>query len=209
MLINEIDNSVDCAHFIHCHTSCLVTQKIAVLFILQTHVFFKFDGYCSRLTFCSLITNIQTVDPSTMFVRFSDDTAILALLSDFASNHLYLPSVVCFSSWRCTNFLLLNVSKTKEMCIDLHIEFNLYFVTVFFLHIFRCDHELYMKYPFKDMNLIEIFNCLCIFLFLDLSIVLLFALCGIYQMQVPQLHNNDRSKRLYESVSCTQEQDTV
>ena len=30
----------------------------------------------------------------------------------------------------------------------LHIEFNLYFVTIFFLHIFKCDHELDSEYPF-------------------------------------------------------------
>ena len=47
----------------------------------------------------------RSVDPSTQFVRFSDDTAMLALLSDFAS-------------WCSNNFLHLNVSKTKEMCTD-------------------------------------------------------------------------------------------
>ena len=51
-------------------------------------------------------------------MRFSDDTAMLALLSDFASYQSYLSSVACFSSWCSNNFLHLNVSKTKEMCID-------------------------------------------------------------------------------------------
>ena len=51
-------------------------------------------------------------------MRFSDDTAMLALLSDFASYQSYLSSVVRFSSWCSNNFLHLNVSKTKEMCID-------------------------------------------------------------------------------------------
>ena len=51
-------------------------------------------------------------------MKFSDHTAMLALLSDFASYQSYLSSVVCFSSWRSTNFLHFNVSKTKEMCID-------------------------------------------------------------------------------------------
>ncbi|KAK2182508.1 hypothetical protein NP493_352g03041 [Ridgeia piscesae] len=41
---------------------------------------------------------------------------MLALLNDFASYQSYLSSVVRFSSW--CNFLHLNVSKTKEMCID-------------------------------------------------------------------------------------------
>ena len=60
----------------------------------------------------------RSVDSSTQFVRFSDDTAMLALLSDFASHQSYLSSVLRFSSWCNNNFLHLNVSKTKEMCID-------------------------------------------------------------------------------------------
>ena len=52
-------------------------------------------------------------------MRFSDDTAMLALLSDFVSYQSYFSSVVRFSSWCSDNFLHLNVSfKTKEMCID-------------------------------------------------------------------------------------------
>ena len=64
------------------------------------------------------LNDCRSFDPSTQFVRFSDDTAILALLSDFASYQSYLCSVVRFSSWCSNNFLHLNVSKTKEMCID-------------------------------------------------------------------------------------------
>ena len=41
----------------------------------------------------------RSVNPSTQFVRFSDDTAMLLLLSDFASYQSYLSSVVRFSSW--------------------------------------------------------------------------------------------------------------
>ena len=51
-------------------------------------------------------------------MRFSDDTAMLALLSDFASYQSYISSVVRFCSWCSKNVLHLNVSKTKEMCID-------------------------------------------------------------------------------------------
>ena len=51
-------------------------------------------------------------------MRFSDDTAMLALLSDFASYQSYLSSVVRFSSWCSKNVLHRNVSKTKDMCID-------------------------------------------------------------------------------------------
>ncbi|KAK2168080.1 hypothetical protein NP493_1246g00003 [Ridgeia piscesae] len=43
---------------------------------------------------------------------------MLALLSDFALYQSYLSSVVRFSSWCSNNVLHLNISKTKEMCID-------------------------------------------------------------------------------------------
>ena len=67
----------------------------------------------------TLYTNdCWSITPSTMFVRYSDDTAMLALLSDFASYQSYHSSVVRFSSWCSTNFLHLSVSKTKEMCTD-------------------------------------------------------------------------------------------
>ena len=58
------------------------------------------------------------MDPSTRYVRFSDDTAMLALFSDFASFQSYVSSVVRFSNWCSKKILHLNVSKTKEMCID-------------------------------------------------------------------------------------------
>ena len=43
---------------------------------------------------------------------------------------------------------------TDLVFVCLHIELNLYFVTIFFvfLHIFRCDHELYNEYHFKDIK---------------------------------------------------------
>ena len=49
-------------------------------------------------------------------MRFSDDTAMLALLNDFASYQSYLSSVVRFSSWCSNKFLHLNVSKKKNSC---------------------------------------------------------------------------------------------
>ena len=73
------------------------------------------SGLCSESIFVHLLC--KCVDSSTQFVRFFDDTAMLALLSEFASYQSYLSSVVLFSSW-CSNNLHLNVSKTKEMCID-------------------------------------------------------------------------------------------
>ena len=44
------------------------------------------SGLCSQSILYTLYSNdFRSVDPSTMFVRFSNDTAMLALLSDFAS----------------------------------------------------------------------------------------------------------------------------
>ncbi|KAK2138610.1 hypothetical protein NP493_7454g00000 [Ridgeia piscesae] len=43
---------------------------------------------------------------------------MLALLSDFASYQSCLSSVLRFSIWCSNNFLHMNISKTKEMCID-------------------------------------------------------------------------------------------
>ena len=57
----------------------------------------------------------RSVDPSTLFVRFSGDTAMLVLNSDFTPYQSYLSSLVHFSSWCSAN---LNVSKTIEMCLD-------------------------------------------------------------------------------------------
>ena len=57
----------------------------------------------------------RSVDISTLFLRFSDDTAMLAVLSDFASYQSYLSSVVRFSSCCRNNFLF---PKRNQMCID-------------------------------------------------------------------------------------------
>ena len=72
----------------------------------------------SPLLYTLYINDCRSVDSSTQFVRFSDDTAMLALLNDFASYQSYLSSVVRFFSWCSNNFLHLNVSKTREMCIE-------------------------------------------------------------------------------------------
>ena len=65
----------------------------------------------SIVVVCLFQTNIP-------LCMFSDGTAMLTLLNDFASYQSYLSSVVRFSSWCSNNFLHLNVSKTKEICID-------------------------------------------------------------------------------------------
>ena len=57
-------------------------------------------------------------NPDCSCVKFADDSAILALLSDDNSLEAYQDTVDSFSQWSDTNFLELNVSKTKELVID-------------------------------------------------------------------------------------------
>ena len=72
----------------------------------------------SPLLYTLYTIDCRSVDTSIQFVRFSDDTAMLGLLSDFALYQSYRSSVVRFSSWCSNNVLHLNVSKTNEMCTD-------------------------------------------------------------------------------------------
>ena len=66
----------------------------------------------------TLYTNDCT-SPShtTTYLKYSDDTAILALLSDNNSVSDYHNTVTHFSQWCTHNFLHLNVAKTKEITI--------------------------------------------------------------------------------------------
>ena len=57
-------------------------------------------------------------NPDCSCFKFADDSAILALLSDDNSLEAYQDTVDSFSQWCDTNFLELNVSKTKELVID-------------------------------------------------------------------------------------------
>ena len=59
----------------------------------------------SQFVYTLYTNDCRSVDSSTQFVRFSDDTAMLALLNDFASYQSYLSSVVRFSSW-CSKKIL-------------------------------------------------------------------------------------------------------
>ena len=61
-------------------------------------------------------------DPVTTFLKFSDDAAILALLNDDSSFISYEKSVSQFAQWCSSNFLELNVSKTKQMTVDFRVK---------------------------------------------------------------------------------------
>ena len=60
----------------------------------------------------------RSTHPNTLFLKFSDDTAIISLLKDPTSVQNYSLAVQWFATWCSENFLQLNVNKTKELCID-------------------------------------------------------------------------------------------
>ena len=67
----------------------------------------------------TLYTNDCTSpSPNTIYLKYSDDTAILGLLTDNTSALDYHNTVAHFTQWCGDNHLHLNVSKTKEIQID-------------------------------------------------------------------------------------------
>ena len=56
-----------------------------------------------------------SVSLSTLYLKYSDDTAILALLSDNQSTLVYYSTVTHFTKWCTDNHLQINVSKTNEL----------------------------------------------------------------------------------------------
>ena len=65
----------------------------------------------------TLFTN--DVSPSVLFVKFSDDTTVVGLVSDNDEGR-YRKEVERLVGWCSDNNLELNISKTKEMIIDFH-----------------------------------------------------------------------------------------
>ena len=63
----------------------------------------------------TLYTNDCTRTENTIFIKYSDDTAIVDLSNSIPH---YIEEVVRFTTWCKANFLDLNVAKTKELLID-------------------------------------------------------------------------------------------
>ena len=63
----------------------------------------------------SLYTNDYTGTENTIFIKYSDDTAIVDLSNSIPH---YIEEVDRFTTWCKANFLDLNVTKTKELLID-------------------------------------------------------------------------------------------
>lgn len=67
----------------------------------------------------TLYTN-DCISPSTIttYYKYSDDTAILALLNDYTSIAAYHDTISHFTHWCTDNFLHLNFEKTKELVFN-------------------------------------------------------------------------------------------
>ena len=63
----------------------------------------------------TLYTNDCTGTENTIFIKYSDDTAIVDLSNSIQH---YIEEVERFTTWCKDNFLDLNVTKTKELLID-------------------------------------------------------------------------------------------
>lgn len=61
------------------------------------------------------INDCLSISPTTSYVKYSDNTAILALLSDKQSTLVYHNAVTHFTKWCADNHLRINVNKTKEL----------------------------------------------------------------------------------------------
>ncbi|KAK3510338.1 hypothetical protein QTP70_002816 [Hemibagrus guttatus] len=59
-----------------------------------------------------------SLSPFTTYYKYSDDTAILALLNDHTTIAAYHDTISHFTHWCTDNFLHLNVEKTKELVFN-------------------------------------------------------------------------------------------
>ena len=72
----------------------------------------------SPFLFILYTNDCPSISPSTSYLKYSDDTAILALLSDNQSTLDYHDTVTHFTSWCTDNHLQINVNKTKELLFN-------------------------------------------------------------------------------------------
>ena len=64
----------------------------------------------------TLYTNDCRGTKEAPIIKYSDDSAIL----DLSNDNYYFTEVAKFTEWCEMNYLMLNVSKTKELVIDFH-----------------------------------------------------------------------------------------
>ena len=70
----------------------------------------------SPLLFILYTNDCRSIRPKRYFIKFSDDTALLSLLSNDEVGHG--PVLNDFVAWCDRSYLCLNATKTKDMCID-------------------------------------------------------------------------------------------
>ena len=70
----------------------------------------------SPLLFILYTNDCRSIRPNRYFIKFSDDTALLSLLSNDEVGHG--PVLNDFVAWCDRSYLCLNATKTKDMCID-------------------------------------------------------------------------------------------
>ena len=70
----------------------------------------------SPLLFILYTNECRSIRPNIYFIKFSDDTALLTLLSNDDVGHG--PVLNDFVAWCDRSYLCLNATKTKDMCID-------------------------------------------------------------------------------------------
>ena len=71
----------------------------------------------SPFLFVLYTADCRSIDESCPLVKFADDTELVGKISN-DENALYHEQIENFVNWWDKSFLYLNVSKTKEMCID-------------------------------------------------------------------------------------------
>jgi hypothetical protein len=72
----------------------------------------------SPVLFTLYTADCRSVHDNCKIVKYADDTAIVGLINKRGDNKFYSENVNLFVNWCADNFLILNVTKTKEMIID-------------------------------------------------------------------------------------------
>ena len=85
------------------------------LLLVQTLVHLKVQFYHPYCFHCIQLT--RSTDESSPLVKFADDTELVGKISN-GEDALYHKQIENFLNWCDKNYLYLNISKVKEICID-------------------------------------------------------------------------------------------
>ena len=73
--------------------------------------------YVQTYFFALYTADCRSTDESCPVVKFADDTELIGKISN-DEDAIYHKQIENFVNWCDKNYLYLNVSKTKELCID-------------------------------------------------------------------------------------------